>query len=150
MIDMVKRFFSKLGEGDAGQGAGTHDLRVAACALFLEMAKMDGAFSDTETKQIIHLLKEHYDLSDEHAAALMETSREQLKESIDLWQFTNLINENYTLEEKLEIIEMIWQVAYADGKLEAHEDYLAHKLAKLLRLNHKQLIDAKMKVLHGG
>ena len=46
-------------------------------------------------------------------------------------------------------IEMIWQVAYADGRLDSHEDYLVHKLATLLRLDHKQLIEAKLKILHG-
>ena len=57
------------------------------------------------------------------------------------------------LEEKLRLIETIWKIAYTDGKLDKHEDYLVHKLAKLLRLTHKQLIEAKIKakeLLEGG
>ena len=85
-------------------------------------------------------------MSDEYVVALLEASHEELKGRIDLWQFTNLINQNYSMEEKVRIIEAIWRVAYTDGKLDKHEDYLVHKLAKLLRLSHKQLIEAKVKV----
>jgi uncharacterized tellurite resistance protein B-like protein len=119
---------------------------VAVCALFLEMSHVDGEFTESEREDILSLLKEHYGLSDEHVAVLMETSTKELEGSIDLWQFTNLINQNYSREEKIRVIEMIWQIVYADDRLDKHEDYLVHKLAKLLRLTHKELIDAKLKV----
>jgi uncharacterized tellurite resistance protein B-like protein len=114
------------------------------------MANIDGEFSESEKDNIVTILKKDYDLSNEHAAALLEASNEELKGSIDLWQFTNRINQNYSMEEKVRIIETIWEIAYVDGKLDKHEDYLAHKLAKLLRLTHKQLIDAKLRVIHGS
>jgi uncharacterized tellurite resistance protein B-like protein len=147
MIDLVKRFFSK-GTQDratAPQEGKAHDIRIATCALFLEMSHIDGEFSESERDHVVSILKRDFDLSDEHAAALLEASGKELSESIDLWQFTNLINQNYSMQEKLEIIETIWRVAYTDGNLDKHEDYLVHKLAKLLRLNHKQLIEAKLK-----
>lgn len=124
----------------------SHDIRIATCALFLEMSNIDGEFSKRERENIISIMKKYYDLSDEYVVALLEASHEEVKGSIDLWQFTNLINQNYSMEEKLRIIEAIWRVAYTDGKLDKHEDYLVHKLAKLLRLSHKQLIEAKVKV----
>ena len=77
----------------------------------------------------------------------MKSSQKELDGSIDLWQFTNLVNENYSRYEKINIVEMIWKIVYADGKLDKHEDYLVHKLGKLLRLSHKELINAKLKVL---
>ena len=57
------------------------------------------------------------------------------------------VNENYSIEEKIGVIEMVWRIAYSDHLLGRHEDYLLHKLAKLLHLSHNKLIDAKMKVL---
>ena len=148
MIDLVKKFFGKSPKGGPGDQVEetSHDIRVATCALFLEMSNIDGEFSKTERENIISIMKKHYDLSDEYVVTLLEASHEELKGSIDLWQFTNLINQNYSMEEKLRIIEAIWRVAYTDGKLDKHEDYLVHKLAKLLRLSHKQLIEAKVKV----
>ena len=151
VIELVKKFFSKESTSpSAGSNKGTtRDVRVAACALFLEMAHIDGEFSDSEKDNIIQTLKKDYDLSEEAVLELLKAADEQLKGSVDLWQFTNLINQNYSLEEKLGVIEMIWRLAYADGTLDKHEDYLLHKMANLLRLTHKQLIDAKLKVLHG-
>jgi uncharacterized tellurite resistance protein B-like protein len=147
MIDLVKRFFGKSTEDGAEvqRKKSSLDIHVATCALFLEMSKIDGEFSESEKEHIMLILKKDYGLSDEHATALLQASDEELKGSIDLWQFTNLINQNYSVEDKLQIIETIWRIAYTDGKLDEHEDYLLHKLAKLLRLSHKQLIEAKLR-----
>jgi uncharacterized tellurite resistance protein B-like protein len=148
MIDLVKKIFGKTTtETPMGQeGERSRDISVATCALLIEMSNIDGEFSESERESIISVLKKNYDLSDEDAIALIEASSEEVKGSIDLWQFTNLINQNYSMEEKLRIIETVWRIAYTDGKLDKHEDYLVHKLAKLLRLTHKQLIEAKLKV----
>ena len=148
MIDRLKKFFAKIGSDDSpGQKTHSdHDIRVATCALFLEMANIDGEFSEMERRHVVSILKRDFGLSDEEAGSLVDASEEELKDSIDLWQFTNLINQNYSMDEKIRIIESIWEIVYTDGKLEKHEDYLAHKLANLLRLTHKQLIEAKLKV----
>jgi uncharacterized tellurite resistance protein B-like protein len=148
MINLVKKFFSKRGHDDSShqRRQRPHDIRIATCALLLEMSHIDGEFSALERENIISILKRNFDFSDEHATTLLEVSNEELKGSIDLWKFTNLINQNYSIEEKIRIVEMVWGVVYADGKLDKHEDYLVHKLAILLRLTHKQLIEAKLKV----
>jgi len=73
-----------------------------------------------------------------------------LKQSVDLWQFARLINENYSTEEKIEIIETLWQMVYVDGKMDQYEHYLMNKLKNLLRLSHEQLIRAKLKVIHSS
>jgi uncharacterized tellurite resistance protein B-like protein len=152
MIDLLKRFFGKsVVERSADkEEEAFHDIRIATCALLLEMANIDNKFSESERERIIHVLKKDFELSDGHATALIEAADEELNRSIDLWQFTNLINQNYSEGEKLQIIETIWKIVYADGRLDKHEDYLVHKLAKLLRLTHKQLIDAKLKVIRSS
>ena len=150
MIDLVKKFFGKSRSDISGPDKETasHDVRIATCVLLLEMAHIDGEFSESEREGIINIIKKDYDLSDEHAVVLIEAAGEELQRSIDLWKFARLINQNYSADEKIQIIEMVWKVIYTDGKLDKHEDYLVHKLAHLLRLTHKELIDAKVKVLH--
>jgi uncharacterized tellurite resistance protein B-like protein len=150
MIDLIKQFFEKDTRDTPIQNEEqkSHRIHIATCALLLEMAHIDGEFGDSERESIITALKSNYRLSEEEARSLMEATEKELKESIDLWQFTNLINQNYSLDDKIRIIETVWKVAYADGRLDSHEDYLVHKLAELLRLSHKQLIDTKLKVLH--
>ena len=150
MVDLLKKIFTKTTNGaSTGKSVRTSpDVRLATCALLLEMANIDGKFSEIEKERIVELLRNNYQLSAEHAAALMKAAEDELEKSIDLWQFAKLINENYSTEEKIKVIETVWQVVYTDGILDKHEDYLVHKLANLLRLSHKQLIDAKLKVLH--
>ena len=144
MIDLIKQFLNKNEESDPD------DIRIATCALLLEMANIDDEFSSPERESIILALKEKFRLSDSLTNELIKKTKEELKGSIDLWQFTNLINRNYSIAKKKQIIEMIWKIALTDGKLNKHEDYLIHKLANLLHLTHKQLIDAKLKVLHSA
>lgn len=148
VFNLAKKFFG----GNSNNLAATRerategDLRIAASALLLEMSRIDGKFSELEKQRILSIIRQEYDLSDEEADSLLRKSEEELDESVDLWHFTNAINQNYSLDEKLHLIEVVWRIALTDGKLDEHEDYLAHKLANLLRLNHKQLIDAKLKV----
>lgn len=150
MLDIVKRFFSKAA-AEVSKNANQkteHDLSVATCALFLEMARIDETFTQEEMDTILTILKEKYGLSQEHADALVAEADKELAESVDLWRFARLINENYTIDEKIEIIEILWQMVFVDGKMDRYEHYLMNKLKNLLRLSHDQLIDAKLKVLH--
>jgi len=148
MIDRLKRIFpGNTGGDDEGKRTSNNkDIHVATCALLLEMATIDGEFSNEEQATIMNVLKDQYGITEDDAKTLMDAARDEVKKSIDLWQFTNLINKNYSEDEKIRVIETIWKVVYADGVLEGHEDYLVHQLAKLLRLTHSQLIDAKLKV----
>jgi uncharacterized tellurite resistance protein B-like protein len=150
MIDVAKRFFSRATakvNGASGQNT-EHDIRVATCALFVEIARIDEKFTKAEMNRIVSILKERYGLSPEHADALIAESERELERSVDLWQFARLINENYSNEEKINIIETLWRIVYVDGKMDQYEHYLMNKLQNLLRLSHDQLIGAKLKVLH--
>jgi uncharacterized tellurite resistance protein B-like protein len=148
MLDIIKRFFNKTRVNNSGTGKQNreHDLCVATCALFVEMAKIDGTFTQEELETILLILKEKYGVSGEHADALIQEADRQLDQSVDLWQFARLINENYSTDEKIEVVETLWQIVYVDGKMDQYEHYLMNKLKNLLRLSHNQLIDAKLKV----
>jgi len=137
MLDIVKHFFSKVTEDDskaADQKTG-HDIHVATCALFVEIARIDEKFTQAELRKILSIIKEKYGLLEEYADALITEAEKELEGSIDLWQFTSLINANYSIEEKIEIIETLWQIVYVDGKMDRYEHYLMNKLKTLLRLS---------------
>ena len=151
MIDLFKRFFSTSaedGRSPAGQD-NERDVIVAIGALFLEMGRIDETFTDQETAKVISILTHKYGLSGEDADALLDEADRELKESVDLWQFARVINDRYSIAKKEKLIERLWQIVYVDGKMDKYEHYLMNKLSKLLGLSHKQLIDAKLKVLHG-
>jgi uncharacterized tellurite resistance protein B-like protein len=152
MFNIVKRFFGKEPDEniDADGEKTGHDIVVATCALLVEIAQIDGTFTQEELEMVISVLKEKYRLSKENADALIEEVGNQLEESVDLWRFAKLINENYSNEEKKEIIENLWRIVYVDGKMDKYEHYLMNKLKNLLRISHNQLIDAKLKVKHSN
>jgi uncharacterized tellurite resistance protein B-like protein len=152
MLDKLKRFFSKAATDAPGaeNEDRSHKLRVATSALFLEMARIDEVFTAEEMETVLGILKEKYGLSGEEADALVAEADRELEESLDLWQFARLINANYTVDEKIEIIETLWHMVFVDGKMDRHEHYLMSKLKNLLHLSQSQLIDAKLKAKHAG
>ena len=123
---------------------------VATAVISLEMAHADNEFSKEEQEHIPALLQKMFDLSEEESADIITSAEEEIKNSLDLWKFTNIINRNFDRPQKKEIIRAVWQLVYADGTLDKHEDYLMHKLSKLLNMTHRDLIEAKLKVLHGS
>jgi uncharacterized tellurite resistance protein B-like protein len=151
MIDILKRFFSPTNENSWGSTGKNNDqeVLVAVCALFLEMGRIDGTFSQQETAVVVGLLTKKYGLASDHVDALMAEADRELKDSVDLWQFARVINDNFDNARKVKLIERLWRIVYLDGKMDEHEHYLMNKLSNLLRLSHSQLIDAKLRVLHG-
>jgi uncharacterized tellurite resistance protein B-like protein len=121
-------------------------IQIATCALFLEIANSDEHFSDEERHTIIEILKNEFSLADNEVQNLIKKTEHTLDESIDIWQFTNLINKHFSDEDKTKILENLWKIIYADEILDTYEDYLAHKIANLLHLPHKTLIETKLKV----
>jgi uncharacterized tellurite resistance protein B-like protein len=85
-------------------------------------------------------------MTDTQVNELIETSKREREDSADLWYFTNLINENLTMDEKYDLMVMIWEAIYSDGTLDKYENYIAHKLRNLLNLDHTKFIDIKLKV----
>lgn len=121
-------------------------IQIATCVILLEVARSDDEFSSIEKTTVAALLKKNFELSPDAVDELIEIASQKRDESVDLWQFTNLINKNYTKQDKIKIVEAVWKVIYADKKLDKYEDHFVHKLAKLLQLKHHELIEAKMKV----
>lgn len=119
---------------------------LAAAVLLLEVAHTDGEFHQTEQDLLGTLLTKHFDVSADSLAELLELAEKTRKNSHDLHQFTREINKAFTQPEKERIIEAIWQLVYADGRLDHYEEALMRQLGSLIGLSHRQLIEAKLKV----
>lgn len=123
-------------------------VQVATCALLLEVAHSDGHYKSVEAKVVHELLANTFDLSSAAVAELIEYSHQHRQDSADLFQFAREINAHFSREEKADVMEGIWRVIYADGTLDKFEDALARQLATLLRLDHQDVIERKLKVLN--
>lgn len=120
-------------------------IRIAAAVLLLEASYADDECSPDELQHIHATVKETFGLSDKCAEELLELASTKRENEVDIWQFTNKINQESSHQEKITIMETVWQIIYVDGKLDSHEDHFAHKLANLLRLTHEEMIAAKLK-----
>lgn len=122
-------------------------IQLATAVLLLEIAHADGDFHRDEQAVIGELLEKHFQLDAETSAELLEWAQQLRTESHDLHQFTRDINRNFDQSEKEWIMESLWQLVYADGRLDHFEEALMRQLSSLIGLSHRQMIDAKLKVL---
>jgi uncharacterized tellurite resistance protein B-like protein len=151
MLDLFKSIFDKnIGKQPQKRSIDQQQkLKIATCVILLEAVTADNMLSDQELHKIIELLKSKYDMTDAQVNELIETSKREREDSADLWYFTNLINENLTMDEKYDLMVMIWEGIYSDGTLDKYENYIAHKLKNLLNLDHAKFIGIKLKVKEG-
>ena len=119
-------------------------IEIAACALFIEIAKADGEFTDEERKFIISEMKSTFNLDDDYVNDLILLAEQRVKESVSLYEFTGVINTTFTFEEKIELIESLWKLIYKDEKLNQYEDHLIKRIAATINIGHKQIINAKL------
>jgi uncharacterized tellurite resistance protein B-like protein len=146
MLDRLNTLFARPNDSRADNSLSVADIQIATAALLLELAGVDSEFSEPERSAIVDLLKSRFHLSDRDVAQILAASQKQLDQKIDLYYFTNLINDQFDISQKISVMEMMWQVIYADGRLDGYEDFLVHRYAKLLRLDHRQMIAAKLKI----
>jgi len=118
-------------------------LKIAACALLLEVAHADDEFTPAERTHIEQALGRHFGLDEATSHELLTLAERERQESIDHYQFTRLINEHYDLGQKMLLAEIMWGVILADGKIATHETYIIRKLANLLELEPAYLSQAR-------
>ncbi len=125
------------------------ELRLAACALLLELAWADDDFSELEREHLENAVRRHFGLDRAHAERLIELAEEERRRAHDLWQFTSLIRNQYSTGQKMVLAEVMWGLVFADGDLGAREDYLLRKISILLDLKVAYLSEARKRARIG-
>ncbi len=119
-------------------------LQVATAALFVEIATADGDFSEAERNRIIKTMKKEFNLNDECVKDLLELSEKKVKDSISVYEFSSVINEQFDKKSKIKLLKNLWRVIYTDGKLNQYEDRLIKIIGSTLNLDHKDIIGTKL------
>lgn len=146
MFDQIKLFFEQHLALSAPDDTAEDKLRLAAVVLFLEMMYMDDNVDTKEQAIISALVQQNFSLTAEQAASLIALAEQQRKQATDYFQFTSLINQQYSQEQKVRLIESLWKIAFIDGVLDMNEEYLVRKIADLLHVPHTDFIMAKNRV----
>ena len=109
---------------------------------------VDGRFDEQERVAILRVLQQRFRLSPADAASLLQEAVERVESSAHLFRFTTTINGQLNVERKIEVIEMLWEVAFADGVLDPLEDSLLRRVAGLIDVGDHDRGEAKRRVLH--
>lgn len=123
-----------------------HKVQLAAAALMIELCKCDQGIADDETEALVAILRERFGLSPLRIDELMTLAEQEAREATSLYQFTSLLNESYSYEEKTLLIKSLWEVAFADGNLDRYEEHLIRKVAELMYVSHGDFIRTKLEV----
>jgi len=143
MFNQIKLFFTQHIALSASENTLEEKLQLATVVLFLEMMYMDDKVDPKEQEVILSLVHQNFSLTAEQATSLIELAEQQRKQATDYFQFTSLINKEYSLEQKVRLIESLWKIAFIDGVLDMNEEYLVRKIADLLHVPHTAFIMAK-------
>ncbi|GFO72722.1 hypothetical protein BJAS_P3196 [Bathymodiolus japonicus methanotrophic gill symbiont] len=136
MLNQIRLFFDEHIKLPAPEETSAEQLQIASAALLLEMVTMDDKIEAIEQEAVSSLVQQRFSLTPEQASTLSEMAEQQRKESVDYYQFTSLINKSYNLDQKIELIESLREIAFVDGDLDMHEEYLVRKIADLLYVPH--------------
>jgi len=142
---MIKSLLSLFEMPDAlGEDDTQHQLRLAAAALLIETARADFTQDATEEATLARLLEEKLRLSAAEVKELVDLANHRVDESTSLYEFTRVINDHYTPQQKLQLIAAMWSVAYVDGHLDKYEEHLIRRVAELTYVAHEDYIRAKL------
>lgn len=144
MLKSIRAFFDQnLTPSDKPAGR-AHTLELATATLLAEVMRLEGVDA-AERTAVLAGVQARFGLAAAEAAELVRLAEEESREATDYYQFTSLIREHYSQEDRQAIVELMWRVAYADAHLSAHEMHVVRKISDLLYVPHAAYIAAKMR-----
>lgn len=149
MLTKLQQFFNQyLAENTSESIPLERRLQMAAAALMVEMLHVDEHVTAEEDDKLRLLLRQRFNLDAAEIEALIDLAHHEKHQATDYYTFTSLINEHYTQQQKIDLVEDLWQLAYADRELDKYEEHLLRRLADLLHVPHRDFIRTKHKTLN--
>lgn len=146
MLVRIRQFFNTYltAEGEATQVSPEEATQLAAAALLIEVSRADYNLDEIERTAVLETLRDKFDLDPVMLDSLVKLAEEEIDKSASLYQFTRLINDFYSYAQKLELIGLMWKIAFADGNLDKYEEHLIRKVAELTYVSHNDFIRLKL------
>ena len=135
MIQMFRNLFGEVGAAGRGTGRtphGTDERHLAAAALLIEVAKVDANYDETERDRILAYVRERFSLSDAEAQTLLDTAQAEADGATQLYAFTTAIKNGFSYEDRVALMETLWEIVYADGHADPFEDQLMRRISGLI------------------
>lgn len=147
MFNTLKDLFDSFTQPTPSQSpAGrAHTVQLAAAVLLVEVVRAEAAMDEAERATMVTALRSKFALSDDELERLLELAVTTSKTAYDYQRFTSSLNDHFTQEQKIQLVEAMWQVAYADAHIDANENHTISKVAGLLHVTHGEYIAAKLR-----
>ncbi|SUB02695.1 Tellurite resistance protein [Pannonibacter phragmitetus] len=147
MLDAFKRFIKDVTFGDSDNLTfAEDDHRLAVAALLVHVISVDGEVDDVEKAKLTAILKTHYSLNDSETAELVALATDKDNEAVDMYGFTSVLKRKLEEDERQKIIELMWQLVYADGHVHEFEDNTIWRVSELLGVSSRDRIALRQKV----
>ncbi|MEP3045466.1 MAG: TerB family tellurite resistance protein [Roseibium sp.] len=147
MLNALKSFVREITFGDNGKKTfAEDDKRLAAAALLFHLIDIDGVIEDSESEKLKQILQGHYGLTDQDTEELIAAAKQRDAEAVDLYGFTSVLKRTTDEEERLAIVEMMWEVVYSDGHVHEFEDNTIWRVAELLGVSSRDRMTLRHKV----
>ena len=147
MFDAIKSFFEELTTGHKPQDSFEEDdYRLAAAALMVHVMGIDGAVTERERAMLLQVVKYRFNLDEAEARRLLDEATEMEGEAVDLYRFTRMLNRALDDEGRRRIVEMLWEMTYADGQVNEFEDNVIWRIADLLHVPSRDRIALRQQV----
>ncbi|MEW8557829.1 MAG: TerB family tellurite resistance protein [Candidatus Thiodiazotropha sp.] len=152
MLKAIKDFFDNylIPDNVEGEVQLEQSMRLAVVVLLIEIAESDYEHASEERHSILNAIQKQFGLNRVSAEQLIALAKQEHDESTDYFQFTRLINEHYSAEQKVKIVEAFWRVAFADQELHRYEEHVIRRLADLIHVSHRDFIAAKHRVMNSS
>ncbi len=145
MWAQLQKIFGSLREDEHG-AIEPDEFQLATAALLVHTATIDGKYGAEEHEKLVQLVKEHFSLSAEHADELISRARKREEAAIDIYSFTRVLTKKLDQSGRQEIVEMLWQVAFADGIIHEYESNLVWRASELLGVSRQDRLRLRDKV----
>lgn len=149
MLDSIKNYFEKnfIPESPALAGdSSINDPQLALAALMIEVAEADYEDAPEEQTAILNIVKASFNLKDNNAEELILLAKSAHSKSTDYFQFTRLINDHYSAQQKVDLIENLWRIAFSDQTLDKYEEHVIRRISDLLYVSHSDFMATKLRV----
>ncbi|MCA1773895.1 MAG: TerB family tellurite resistance protein [Halomonas sp.] len=144
MLDTIQQFFQRTLAQPEQRENQTITLELASAALLFEIARADYNTSDAELAALREMLLQRYQLNEADVDELMALAQDEVEDAVDHYQFVSLIKEEYGYDQRCELVALMWQLAWADGSVDALEEHRIRRLADLLHVSHSDFIRTKL------
>ena len=147
MFQSFKDFLTEITHAPQADSPAENAQRVqlAAAVLMVEVVRADGRMDASERAAGLAALRRRFDLAPEALDALLDQAQDSARSAYDYQQFTSRINDAFNHDDKVRLVEALWQIAYADAHIDANENHAINKIAGLLHVTHGEYIAAKMR-----